>query len=159
MLFKTTLDGRVKFITTAIIILSLFVSFIIIFSGVSVSVKAIVIFFLWSLIIFSFLLSPHGYLLDEENLTILTKIKKFRIPISSIKALRKMEKNELFGMIRVLGIGGLFGFIGIFYSRNLGFIFSFVTNYNNLIFIKSSMTFLISPEERDLFLSMMENVK
>lgn len=156
VIFKTTIDFRVKIITFVVIAISLFLTLIIIIFNSISSISAIILFSLWTLIIFSFLLSPYGYCLCNGNISILTRVKKFNIPVQNLITVRKIGKEELSSGFRVLGIGGLFGYVGIFYLKGFGFCFCFATNYNDLILIKSKMTFLISPSNSDLFLRMIK---
>lgn len=157
VIFKTTIDFKVKIITSVVIVFSLLLTLTItIWDSIS-SISVIILFSLWTLIIFSFLLSPYGYSLGSENITILTRIKKFNIPVQGLTTVKKITREELSrGFIRVFGIGGLFGYLGIFYLKGFGFCFSFATNYTDLVLIKSKMTFLISPANSDLFLRMIK---
>lgn len=156
VIFKATIDFKVKIITFVVIVISLLLTLIDnIWVSIS-SISAIILFSLWTLIIFSFLLSPYGYSLYNGNISILTRIKKFNIPVQNLITVRKIGREELSRGFRVLGIGGLFGYVGIFYLKGFGFCFCFATNYTDLILIKSKMTFLISPANSDLFLRMIK---
>jgi len=152
MLFRSDWDWKVKILTIAIILIFFFLIWLsyLVFSR---TLRMALIIFLLGLIIFSFLISPSGYLIDNKNLYIITRIRKFKIPLLYIKSAKKLDKDELYGSIRILGIGGLFGYTGLFHSKHLGFFFSFATNYDNLIFIESNKKFLISPNNVESFLT------
>lgn len=153
--FKAEWDWRVKYITYGFLFFFFIISFIlpILFRNGTIF---IFLSLAWCLFLLSYFFSPKGYSFDENKISILTRIKKIKIPLPEIKEIKKLEKEDLSGSLRIFGIGGLFGYTGIFYSKKLGFYLSFSTNYNNLIIIKAKKTYIISPENMDLFLEVVK---
>jgi len=154
--FKAVLDSKAKYISYGIITLSIITFFVIfIINGVG-SITGAIFFIWWGIIFFSYLFSPMGYTINHKSISILTRIKRFKILLSDIKEIKKLEKEALSQSVRVFGIGGLFGYTGLFYSKNLKFYLSFCTSHDRLIMIKARRVYLISPEDRDLFYKIIE---
>ncbi len=108
----------------------------------------IIAFFAWAY-------SPRRYLLTDEGVVIERPAKDVIIPYSSISM---VEKKESLGnrMIRQMGNGGLFSFSGTFRSKEMGKVRMYVKNRNYVI-IHADETYVLSPDERDEFLMMLNS--
>jgi len=114
--------------------------------------KIITILFLIGILFYCYSQAPRSYILTKSDIIINTTFKKIAIPISSIKEVKRLKKEEVRGGIRLRGIGGLFGFKGRFYSPAIGEFEGYFTNQNNLILIRGEKIYVISPDNPNLFL-------
>ena len=71
-------------------------------------------------ILFSYLLSPLGYSLDDKNLTIHRNIRAITIPLSDISRMDSVTAESLSASIRRLGNDGLWGRYGRYSNSRLG---------------------------------------
>ena len=101
-------------------------------------------------IVMSYLLSPAGYVLSDNELIINQPVRSKKIRYKEILGVRHIQKEELRGMIRTFGIGGLFGQVGKFYHKNFGTMNLFVSQLKNLVLIETAnKKYLISPDTID----------
>ncbi|MEW5950654.1 MAG: PH domain-containing protein [Elusimicrobiota bacterium] len=119
--------------------------------------KNSVALFVFSIMIITSLLtwlfSPVSYQITETKINILRPIKNIEIELSKIKEIRKIEKEDLKGAIRLFGSGGLYGFFGLFYKKGFGKFYAYCSNPSDLVLIKSDKLFLISPSQPEVFIS------
>lgn len=84
-------------------------------------------------ILFAYLYGTHSYVVTDSELIIKQRITEKRI---SIKDIVDLQANPSLGItIRVFGVGGVFGYFGIYYSQALGFVNFYATQYKSLVFI------------------------
>lgn len=108
--------------------------------------------------IYCYCISPKNYFITESHLVISAPSKKIVVPLSSLREVRRLDKKELKGTVRMKGIGGLFGFTGKFYSKNLGSFEGYFTNQNNLVMVRCEKTYIISPDNPSLFLDKINSI-
>ena len=79
------------------------------------------------------------------------------IKISAITEARILNSNEMSGLIRTFGNGGLFGYYGKFYNTKLKHLTLYTTQRKNRILIETSQSkkIVISPDD----LSFVEKLK
>ncbi len=104
---------------------------------------------------FSWAYSPKEYLLTDDAVVIKRPAKDIVIPYTSIKSVNKKDSlgNR---MIRQIGDGGLFSFSGTFRSREEGKMKMYVKNTNYIV-IMAGEKYVISPDERDEFMMMLNS--
>lgn len=79
------------------------------------------------------------------------------IPIKDIIEIKAIENSETAFSIRVFGSGGLFGYLGKFKNKKLGYYSMYATDINELILIRTDRkTYVFSCRNRDEFI---ESVK
>jgi len=117
------------------------------------------VFFFIPLYFLVWLYHPTGYDLTPDEIILLRATGNVHLLRSEITELRRVEKDELRGTIRTFGVGGLFGYYGRFYNSKLGKMTWFMTNTNNAVLIrmKSGKVYLLSPDDREAFLSSSRN--
>jgi len=157
MTFSLSYDSTTWLFTLLAVLILFFIISVILILGKFKIIKVILIFGIIIIYFFAFLRSPKAYIITNSELIIKTFSKSIEIPISSVKEARKLNKYELKGTKRIKGIGWLFGFSGIFYSRRIGFFEGYFTNQKNLILIKDDKTYVISPDNPNLFLEKIES--
>jgi hypothetical protein len=108
----------------------------------------------------SYVFAPTGYALTEDGLLIQRIAKNVLIKYSDIAEVRLMPGNEILGGIRLFGVGGLFGYYGIFYNPEIGRYTAYATRANNRIFIqtKAGKKIVITPDDTSLANSLSEKI-
>jgi hypothetical protein len=98
--------------------------------------------------------APMKYGITDAEIIVKRLGPNVVIPIKSIKDIRRVDKRDVGVCLRTFGVGGFCGSYGLFYSSKLGGFRGYLTNKENLIFIKTSdnRNFLISPDKPDEFL-------
>jgi hypothetical protein len=124
------------------------------------SVEAVVITSILLLVVFSsFLVFPLYIISDDEGIGIKTLLRTKRIAFQDIDHIERMEKSDWFfgirkGAFRIFGVGGVFGFIGLFRLKGIGNFWSYVTDERKafIIYRKKGLPVAISVSEPDDFL-------
>ena len=127
MKYQASTDRTVKIITVGVFVLFLFISITNISilmkepdnNRILLSMSASIIFSL-VLLLFCYLYAPQSYEVTDTELIIRRKLKDVIIPISDIKEVKLVDDQEMKGLIRTFGVGGLFGYYGKFYSTSFG---------------------------------------
>ena len=98
--------------------------------------------------------APIKYRITESEILVKRLGPDVVIPIKNIKDIRRVDKQAVGFCLRTWGVGGFCGSYGRFYSFKLGEFRGYLTNRENLIFIKTSNNenVMISPEKPDEFL-------
>lgn len=123
-------------------------------------VEAVVVTSILLLAVFSsFLVFPLYIISDEEGLAIKTLLRTKRISFQDIDHIERLEKNDWFfgirkGAVRIFGVGGVFGFIGLYHLKGIGNFWSYVTDEKKafMIYRKNGLPIAISVSEPDDFL-------
>ena len=123
-------------------------------SPISTSIKMIIFIAPLSIII-TYLYMPQKYEIQELNFVIHRKIGNLQIPIKDITNIEKIETYTQLGfVIRLFGSGGLFGWLGIFYSGKYGKFKLYAGAASPLVMItyQNNQKIGISPIEIDAFI-------
>ncbi len=115
-------------------------------------------FAMFSMTVLTFPFAPLRYVITDKNIIIRRFGPDIKIPLENLADIRTIERKELRKCIRVCGCGGMFGCMGLFYSKTLGFFRASITNSRQLVVIyrTKGRPFLISPDDREGFV---ENIK
>ena len=161
VLFKAPISSTVKTITAGIII-------IVASTGITVTMVSIlqgflmlgilITTFLFLVIMISYLLMPRGYTITSSKIIIHRLWKDIEIPRNEIAYALQLNKHRvLHESVKLGGSGGLFGYYGLFWIKNLGKAWLYVTDENRMILIKlkSGKTYIISPDRPRLFLEIL----
>jgi hypothetical protein len=155
MEYKASLDGLAKGITISILLVFA------VLSGVNVSrlfthqgdslyilVNVLVTVLLISIVVVCYIYRPAGYLLTQDHLVIKRPIGKIIIPTSEITAVRLLHDDDIKGLIRTFGVGGMFGYYGKHYNSVLGHTTWYATRRDNLVFVQTSdkRKIVLSPD-------------
>ncbi len=164
MQYKASLDNSTKAITALVLIL--------IVAVVSYRIKlqigftpdistalahSGIIILLGAVVIGSYLYAPTAYRVDDDFLTIVRPVYNKKIKMHDIIALREMTDTEVFGAIRALGNGGLFGYYGKYYVPKLGWATFYATQRRNRILITTQQgkKIMLTPDD----LAMLDEMK
>jgi hypothetical protein len=143
-----------------IVVFAVLIYEIYLFTEMGHSVEAVVITSILLLVVFSsFLIFPLYIISDEEGLGIKTLLWTKRIPFQDIDHIERLEKNDWFfgirkGAVRIFGVGGVFGFIGLYRLKGIGNFWSYVTDEKKafMIYRKNGLPIAISVSKPDDFL-------
>lgn len=143
-----------------IVVFAVLIYEIYLFTETGHSVEAVVITSILLLVVFSsFLVFPLYIISDEEGLGIKTLLWTKRIPFQDIDHIERLEKNDWFfgirkGAVRIFGVGGVFGFIGLFRLKGIGNFWSYVTDEKKafIIYRKNGLPIAFSISEPEEFL-------
>ena len=107
--------------------------------------------------ILSFFIFPMYIVADDEGVGVRTLARTKHIPYENIDRIVKLDEQLLFtrlSTIRLLGSGGVFGYIGWFRSKGIGTFLSYATDEKNvfLIYRKNGKPVAISVNDPDEFL-------
>jgi hypothetical protein len=157
MEFKASLDNLTKIITSIIFIIPvvigvrLFNSAQIINADFIFSYGSIVLLFILILLV-CYLFHTRKYIVSNQELIIKRPVKERKIPISDMEEIRLIKPGEMLGTIRTFGVGGLFGYYGLFYNKTFGSMTLYTTQRKNRIFIrtKTNGKIVISPDDLSL---------
>jgi Na+-driven multidrug efflux pump len=159
--FKASLDVQSKIITSVLAPVFLLVPWFIlstILQGTKDTKYQSVFIFLGVtlavLFVFTFLLSPTRYIIENKKLTIKTRIKDFTYNLEHLKKSGAITKSEMGFLIRVFGNGGIFGYTGFFTSKVFGRMQFWVTNSSKLILLElaNNKKVVLSPDDTEGFL-------
>ena len=111
-------------------------------------------------ILMTYLYMPQQYEIQEHHLVIHRKIGNLQIPIQDITNIEMIEKYTQLGfVIRLFGSGGLFGWLGIFYSGKYGKFKLYAGAASPLVMItyQDNQKVGISPIEIDAFIEALKS--
>jgi len=159
MEYKASLDTLSKVITTGVIILFLIIGqrsirALIAAQGdiTNILMQAGILLFLIVALVVCYSFGTQKYLVSNNELVIKRPIKERRIHISDIEEIRLVAPGDMLGTIRTFGVGGLFGYYGLYYNKGFGSVTLYATQRKNRIFIrtKSGDKIIISPDDMNL---------
>ncbi len=102
--------------------------------------------------IICFILKPSHYILEEDAIIIHRMFNDVKILHSDILKVELVPAEKLKWSIRTFGVGGLFGYFGKFYNRNIGSMTWYATQRENFVLIKTSKNnIIITPDDAENF--------
>ncbi|RFS20116.1 hypothetical protein DVR12_20585 [Chitinophaga silvatica] len=154
MKYSARYDTLTKVITIIVIIfvVSLFVLIISSKPGNTVPGNVALIILAVSILV-TFGYSPRYYSITEDAIIIKRIFSDISIPFEDVVNISIIEKSAIRGSLRVFGSGGLFGYLGIFRSSNLGKYQMWSTNCETLVLIECmNKKIVISPSDNNDFI-------
>jgi hypothetical protein len=99
-------------------------------------------------------LSVTGYEITNDELHINRPFANIIIPKEDIYTVEAIDRNVLRWTVRTFGSGGLFGFYGKFYNKQLGRMTWYITRKDKAVLIttRSDKKILVSPDDREKFI-------
>jgi len=158
--FDVHFSKTTKVISTISILIFLLASGFIVYeiqnnNQLSLSVKLIILIAPLSILL-TYLFMPKQYEINENELVIHRKIGNLTILRNDITQIEKIEAYTQLGfVIRLFGSGGLFGWLGIFYSGKYGIFKMYAGAASPLLMISygNGEKIGISPEDLDGFMA------
>jgi len=163
MEFKTSLDSTARAMTWAACgilgMLSLYQVYIYSRSPremVDVVAMAVQIGFFAGILLSSYSYSPLGYSVRDGALVIHRPWKPLVIPLEEIRKVQLVAPEEVKGGLRAFGVGGLFGYYGLFfYPRLGGYVRFYLRNKQNPVLLDTARgKLLLSPDSSGLVLAL-----
>lgn len=149
MRFSANLDSLSKIITNAFIIVTLVIFFLHVTSITNTSTDTTALLFvLFPAIIITWGISPQYYLVTDSAVVIKRPLGNINLPVEKIDGITTVDRKDLGMSLRLLGSGGLFGYLGLFTSTVIGKHQRWCTNKENLVLIEcKGKKILISPSD------------
>lgn len=157
MKYKTSLDNLAKGITIGITILFALILFGQ-FSMIKNSEETIAIFTSLALILsylIAFAFRPINYTLTNDELIIHRLLKDVKIDRTKIKNVETLGKEQIGWALRGFGVGGLFGYYGLFASTKLGRMTWYATRRNKAVLVQTigNKKIIITPNDPQKFVA------
>lgn len=151
MIYKASLDKLAKGVSIGVGVM--FVAII----GVQISLSnesgvLLPVFmglFFMAIIIVAYGYHPLRYEVNKECLIIHRSFTNVMIQKKDIRAVTVLTKEEMGFVIRVFGVGGLFGYFGKFSSGSLGMMVWYATRRDNFVVVQtnSGQKIVLTPDE------------
>lgn len=109
------------------------------FKGSDIWIKIFIQIFLIASVLFAYSLMPVRLSVNPEQVTIKRPFNTLDIPMKDIVEIKSIQKQSLKNSIRTFGSGGLFGYLGYFYNKELGNYTMYTTETENLILIRTNI--------------------
>jgi hypothetical protein len=155
--YKIQYDVTSKIITGAVIALVVFLMARAVFSFVlthqaSVAESILGIMLPFSALCVPWLFRPQAYYIDNDALVVLRSVSNIKLPYSEINHIGIIKAQDLKGMVRLFGSGGLFGYFGRFYNPKLGSVHLWIGSRKQLLMVtmKNGNKYLFSPKEEGM---------
>jgi hypothetical protein len=161
--FKASMDSLTKGLTIGVSIL-LLVSGFIPFSSINEfqfsdliipSAVYIMPFSLIIILVLTYGLSPKGYAFHDRKLVIYRPFHNKFYTTEDILHISIVDRKELKNSLRVFGVGGLFGYFGLFRNSRYGTMIWYATRRDRFVVIERSngRTIVLTPDDPDSFVS------
>jgi hypothetical protein len=96
--------------------------------------------------------APRALVLGRGLLRVDRPLRPVEIPLASIRAVGRVPREALRGMVRTAGSGGAFGYYGRFWSRPLGAVRLYATRRDGYVLLDTGAgRYLVTPEDPDAF--------
>ena len=160
-IYECSQSKGIKWITAIFFLFIIFAIIVLIFEvskGTNVTEAIIVTALLLTVSFSCFFVFPMYIIAEDEGIGIRTLFRTIRVSYEDIDYIERVdEQNNLFGTtktIRLLGIGGVFGYIGLFRTSGVGMFRSYVTDSKKafLIHRTNGMPIAISVSDPDEFM-------
>lgn len=159
--YKTSLDAPAKALTWGVCALFGMLSLYQLYTysrspreTVDAVAAAVQIAFFVGIVLFAYLYSTQGYSVRDGELVIHRPWKPVTIPLSEIRRVQLLSPEDISpgSTFRVFGVGGLFGYYGLFFRPNLGgYVRFYLRNKENPILLDTAVgRLLLSPDSSGL---------
>ena len=99
--------------------------------------------FMLLLIIYSYLMAPKKYFIDDSCIIISRPIKSVKIDIDSINDIIPIPNQDSISFIRTFGVGGLFGLIGKYYHKKYKTVNFYANRKTGLVLLDTNKSNII----------------
>jgi Bacterial PH domain len=157
MTFKASFDWSVKILTSAF---CLFYFTFLILGMINIETSGATLFpiIMTVVILIAYLWHVQSYEITSGGIEIKRPIGSKLIGFSSIKHVKRVKNDDLGIVLRLLGIGGIFGFIGIYKSQIYGKTTFYGTQQRNYVIVETGLTkYVLTPDEPFDFVKSVEN--
>jgi hypothetical protein len=107
-----------------------------------------------SLVPITWALAPRALTLGGGLLRVERPLRAVEVPLAAVRAVGRLPREALRGLVRVGGNGGAFGAYGGFWSRRLGSVRIYATRRRDHVLVDTDgARFLFTPGEPDAFVA------
>lgn len=109
---------------------------------------------------FIYAIRPFAYEVDNGQLIIRRMLKDIVISQRDIKTAAIVEPEKLRGSIRLFGVGGLFGYFGIFSNSQLGRMTWYATRRDKIVLLvtHNDKKIILTPDDPTAFVASLEKL-
>ena len=160
-IYECSQSKMVKWITAIFIlamVLGVLTEMYYVSKGMNVTGAIIVSVILLTVCFSCFFIFPLYIISDDEGIGIRTLLRTIRVPFKDIDHIERIDDKEPIlaaaKTIRLFGVGGVFGYIGLFRTKGIGIFRSYVTDAKKtfLIYRIKGMPIAISVSDPNEFL-------
>lgn len=156
MIFKASLDKLAKGVSLGVCLLFtvLFVSQLILSNEGDIFIPLFMGCFFTIILFLAYAYHPLKYELTTDHLIIHRLISPVKMLRSDIVSVSTITKTQMGFVVRVFGVGGLFGYFGKFSSGAMGIMTWHATKRDNFIVVETNLKqkIVLTPNEPQLFL-------
>lgn len=123
---------------------------------VALSLSAVIVIFIClGILLIPYLFAPKSFELTQSGIVVRRLLRSFEIPYSKVKGVSVIDLPL---GIRLWASGGLYGYYGLFYLDKLGKVWVYATRRKRVLLLKvNNNKYIISPENLEVFLKLLEN--
>jgi hypothetical protein len=105
--------------------------------------------------------SPKGYALEDGQLVIFRPLQNKLYATTDILHVSIVDRKELKNSLRVFGVGGLFGYFGLFRNSRYGTMIWYATRRDQFVVIErsNSKAIVLTPDDPNSFVSEWNEIK
>jgi hypothetical protein len=160
--FKASMDSLTKGLTIVVSVILVLSGFVPIFtsefqfSNISTPAPFYVMPLAFIImLLFTYGFSPKGYSLQDGQLVIYRPFRNKFYGTESIQTVSIVAKEELKWSMRVFGVGGLFGYFGLFRNSRYGTMIWYASRRDQFVVIERSngKTIVLTPDDPNSFVS------
>lgn len=155
-MYKASMDLLTKWLTFGVGTLLIFTGFLPYFTSNDFPIFQYFIPFAFILLLaITYGYSPKGYSIQDGQLVILRPFKAKNYSLEDIQSVTSVDRDNLKGSLRIFGVGGLFGYYGLFRNSTYGNMIWYATRRDQFVVIERSngKTIVITPDDPESFVS------
>ncbi len=154
MTYKASLDSLAKWTTVLVVVILISIGVKSIHELLSntitigeIAIHCSLLIFFFSILFFSWLFAPTSYTSTDNSLIIHRTLNDVSINLKDVVSIQLLSTQQLKGTIRIVGVGGLFGYFGRFHVPKIGSCTFYSTQRKNLILIETDKKkFIVTPD-------------
>ncbi|RLI86194.1 MAG: hypothetical protein DRP01_04710 [Archaeoglobales archaeon] len=118
---------------------------------VALSLSAVIVIFIClGILLIPYLFAPKSFELTQSGIVVRRLLRSY----SKVKGVSVIDLPL---GIRLWASGGLYGYYGLFYLDKLGKVWVYATRRKRVLLLKVNNKYIISPENLEVFLKLLEN--
>ena len=161
--FKTSLDKMSMVTTTATTLLIIYICFTqVVQAPQTTPVVALTLgVVLPATYLYCLLMMPLAYSVTQNHIRVRRLLADWELRRDSVSAVRILEHKEMGFTLRLFGVGGLFGYFGMFRNARLGNFRMLGTRRNKALLIETitGKKFVITPDDPKEFIAYFNTFK
>lgn len=116
--------------------------------------------FLSIIYLFALVFAPQYYVVHTEGIRINRIFKNVNISKNNIQHIEIIPREKISNAWRLFGVGGLFGYYGLFYNSQMGTMTFYATRTSNAILIKTTKNqkIILTPDTPEHFLAKYQKI-